>query len=109
MALVIPVVSFTRAGTVLPNAQVGDTVEGHTLENDGRVGLLVRNTDTLAPHNVTIALTRTVDGQSVTPRVVSVPADRSLALGPFAPGDYGSNVTITVDSVSLTLVAFRVA
>ncbi|WP_328546801.1 hypothetical protein [Streptomyces platensis] len=104
----IPVVAFTRAGTVLPDALVGDTVNGHTLPNDGRVGLIVENTSTDTEHSVTISLSRVVDGQPVTPRVETVGMATALAFGPFAPGDYGSAVTIDVDSVSLTLLAVRV-
>ncbi|MCX4547290.1 hypothetical protein [Streptomyces sp. NBC_01500] len=105
----IPVVAVTRDGTVMGDALVGDTVNGHMLPNDGRVGLIVRNLSADTPFNLTINLTRTVDGQPVTPRVVGVPASTAMALGPFAPGDYGSAVTFDVDSVSLTLLAVRVA
>lgn len=104
----IPVVAVTRDGTVMPDALIGDTLNGHTLPNDGRVGLIVRNTSVDTAYNVTISLTRTVDGQPVTPRVVSVPANTSKAFGPFAPGDYGQAVALDVDNVSLTLLAVRV-
>ncbi|MFI2187983.1 hypothetical protein [Streptomyces sioyaensis] len=105
----IPVVAFTRAGTVLPDALVGDMVNGHTLPNDGRVGLIITNTSADTEHNVTISLSRVVDGQPVTPRVETVGAATALAFGPFAPGDYGSAVAVAVDSASLTLLAVRVA
>ncbi|MGW2591652.1 hypothetical protein ACWCXC_15505 [Streptomyces sp. NPDC001515] len=104
----IPVVAFTRAGTLMSAALVGDPVEGHTLPNDGRVGLMVTNSDTVS-RNVTIHLSRTVDGQPVTPRTLSVAAGTTLAFGPFAPGDYGTDVQVTVDSALLGLVAVRVA
>ena len=104
----VPVVAVTRDGTVMPAEQVGDTVNGHTLPNDGRVGLIIRNTDALASHTMTINLTRTVDGQPVTPRVVTLPANQAKAFGPFNPGDYGSAVALDVDSASLTLLAVRV-
>jgi archaellum component FlaG (FlaF/FlaG flagellin family) len=104
----IPVVAVTRDGTVMPDAIAGDTVNGHTLPNDGRVGLIVRNVSADTAFNLTISLTRTVDGQPVTPRVVTVPANTSKAFGPFAPGDYGSAVALDVDNASLTLLAVRV-
>jgi hypothetical protein len=92
----------------MPDAQVGDMVNGHALPNDGRVGLIVTNTSLETPGNLTITLTRTVDGQPVTPRVVPVPADTAKMLGTFNPADYGSAVALDVDSVSLTLLAVRV-
>lgn len=108
MAVEIPVVSFTRAGAAMPDAVPGDVSQGHTMPNDGRTGLMVTNADTEAAHTVTINLARTVDGQGVVPRTVSVPASTSVALGPFNPGDYGADLSVGVDSVSLTLIAVRV-
>jgi hypothetical protein len=105
----IPLVAFTRDGSTMPADAVGDTVNGHVFANDGRVGLIVHNTDAAAAHNLTINLARTVDGQTVTPRVVSVPASTSKAFGPFDTGDYGANVNVDVNSASLTMVAVRVA
>jgi hypothetical protein len=92
----------------MTDAVPGDVVNGHTLPNDGRVGLIVRNTSLDTAYNLTINLTRTVDGQPVTPRVVPVPANTSKAFGPFNPGDYGSAVALDVDNASLTLLAVRV-
>ncbi|MFD4633343.1 hypothetical protein ACFVYR_34975 [Streptomyces sp. NPDC058284] len=109
MAVEIPVVAFTRAGTAMPSAVVGDPTADHTLPNDGRVGLMVKNTSASVVGNVTINLSRMVDGQPVTPRVIPVPVSTTLALGPFAPGDYGADVGIGVDAASLTLVAVRVS
>ncbi|MGW6920836.1 hypothetical protein ACWGA9_06065 [Streptomyces sp. NPDC054950] len=104
----IPIVAFTRAGTVMPTAQAGDVANGHALPNDGRVGLIVRNASTDTVHSVTIALSRTVDGQTVTPRVIALAFGQSRALGPFAPGDYGNDVHIDVDHADLTLLAVRI-
>jgi hypothetical protein len=104
----IPTVAFTRAGTVMPTAIAGDTVNGHTLPNDGRVGLVVKNTGSTTAHNVTINLARTVDGQTVTPRVESVAIGASKAFGPFNPADYGSDLSVDVDHAELTLIAYRV-
>lgn len=104
----IPMVAFTRGGTAMPDAVAGDTANGHTLPNDGRVGLIVDNTDAAAAHSVTINLARTVDGQAVVPRTESVAAGTSKAFGPFNAADYGSDLAVDVDSASLTLIAVRV-
>jgi hypothetical protein len=104
----IPTVAFTRGGTTMPTAIPGDVTNGHTLPNDGRVGLIIDNTDAAVAHNVTINLARTVDGQSVVPRTESVPANTSKAFGPFSAADYGSDLSVDVDNASLTLIAVRV-
>lgn len=105
----IPIAAVTRDGTLMPDPIVGDTVNGHTLPNDGRVGLIVRNTSTDTTYNLTIGLTRTVDGQPVVARTVPVLPNTAKMLGTFAPGDYGTSVALDVNSVSLTLLAVRVA
>ncbi|MEU9560364.1 hypothetical protein [Streptomyces fumanus] len=109
MAVEIPVVTFTRNGNPMPTPVTGDVDQGHRMPNDGRTGLIVKNADVELAHAVTINLVRTVDGQAVVPRTVSVPASTSVALGPFNPGDYGGDVSIGVDSTSLSLLAVRVA
>jgi hypothetical protein len=91
----------------MPTPLAGDVANGHTLPNDGHVGLIVKNTDSSAAHSVTITISRTVDGQTVAPRVTSVPANTSKAFGPFDAADYGSALLLSVDSALLTLVAVR--
>ncbi|MFE3409461.1 hypothetical protein ACFXMT_14325 [Streptomyces mirabilis] len=105
----IPVVAFTRGGTVMADPITGDVANGHALANDGRVGLIVKNTSSTTQYNVTLRLSRTVDGQSVSPRVEPVPFGKSKAFGPFAPGDYGTSLLVDVDNVALTLIAVRVS
>ncbi|MFJ4960999.1 hypothetical protein ACIP6P_00770 [Streptomyces sp. NPDC088729] len=105
----IPIGACTRAGTMMPDPLPGDVLNGHAFPNDGRVGLIVRNTSVDTVHNVTINLSRTVDGQTVMPRVEPVAIGQALAFGPFSPGDYGTSVAINVDSAALTLMAVRVA
>lgn len=104
----IPITSFTRAGSVMPAPIAGDTLEGHALPNDGKTGLIVANDSIDTTHTVTINLYRTVDGQSVVPRVESVPFGESHAIGPFPTSDYGNSVAIDVSSADLKLRAVRV-
>ncbi|MFJ9318792.1 hypothetical protein [Streptomyces globisporus] len=105
----IPIGACTRAGTMMPDPVPGDVLSGHALPNDGRVGLIVTNTSVDTVYNVTINLSRTVDGQTVMPRVEPVPFGEALAFGPFSPGDYGTSVAIDVAHEALTLLAVRVA
>lgn len=103
----VPVVAFTRAGTVMADAVTGDVTNGHSLANDGKVGLIVKNTSSTTQYNVTLRLSRTVDGQPVTPRVEPVAFGKSKAFGPFDPADYGATMLLDVDNVGLTLLAVR--
>ena len=72
-----------------------DTGNGNSFANDGRTSLLVRNSDA-APHTVT------VQGKSF-----SIPAERSVVLGPFPVREaYGATTTVTGSDASLKLLAF---
>lgn len=102
----VPIVSFTRAGASVPNAVTGDVTNGHSLANDGNTGLVVANTGATS-HNVTINFYRTVDGQAVSPRIVSISAAETRAFGPFSSADYGATMNVDVDHAELTLRAYR--
>ncbi|MFF7408711.1 hypothetical protein [Streptomyces lydicus] len=104
----VPVIRFTRAGSVVDDAVAGDVTNGNTMTNDGATGLLVINTGTTTAHSVTFNLFRTVDGQAAAPRVVSIAVGESRAFGPFAVGDYGSDLSVNVDHAELTLQGFSV-
>lgn len=104
----VPITQFQRSGTDMPVALAGDVVEGNTMDNDGRTGLIVTNTSVSTVHNVTFTLFRTVDGQAVAPRVEAVPAGQSQGFGPFLAADYGGKLAINVDHAELKLQAVRI-
>lgn len=104
----IPLTDFARNGAELDTAVAGDVTNGHVVPNDGHVGLLVMNASVADAHTLTIELFRTVDGQAVEPRIVAVPANVTLAVGPFPAGDYGASLSVDVDHADLSLVAVRI-
>lgn len=103
----LAVSAFTRTGTVLPLATAGDTVNGHSMVNDGRTGLIVSNVGTTVSRSVTFTIARTVDGQTVAPRVEAVAFGTAQAIGPFPVADYGSTLLFAADNAELTFRAVR--
>lgn len=103
----VPVTQSSRAGTVLPAATTGDATNNHSVANDGRAILMVKNTGA-SSRNITFLLTKTVDGLGVTSRVESIPAGETQLFGPFDPNDYGSTLNVDVAHAELVLNAIRV-
>ncbi|WP_405560697.1 hypothetical protein [Streptomyces sp. NBC_01180] len=81
---------------------------GHSVTNDGAVMLLVSNGSADTDATITFNLVRTVDGQSVVPRVVTVGFARSIALGTFAVADYGTPLTFDVSSADISIQALKI-
>ncbi|WP_435209593.1 hypothetical protein [Streptomyces sp. bgisy034] len=101
----IPVTQITRAG-VAPGTEVnGDATNNHTVANNGRMFLEVRNSGAVS-RTVTFRFPGVVDGQSVTPRAVSLAAAAIRRFGPFPTGDYGNQLQVDVDNAELKLTAY---
>lgn len=106
-ATVVPVTEITRAGVAAPSAVTGDTVNGHTVSNDGNMHISVSNSAG-STGTVTIAITQTVDGLSAASKVISVPAAAvEFRIGPFPTSIYGPNLGFTVSATTLTLRAYH--
>jgi hypothetical protein len=97
----------SRDGMDMGTATVGDATNGHTVANDGKTGILVKNTGATA-RIVTFKLFKTVDGQAITPRAKSLPAGATYLFGPFPTDHYGAQLDIDVAHAELTLQAVRV-
>lgn len=104
----IAVTQSVRAGATLPAAAAGDTVNGNTVPNNGRVILLVENTGATTAHDITFAIAEKVDGLVAGPRVESVAIGETQAFGPFPPADYGSSLLVDVANAELTIQAIGV-
>jgi hypothetical protein len=105
----IPVTIISRTG-VAPVAETnGDPVNNHTVANDGRTVLLVRNSNGAAvARTLTVRLSGAVDGQGITPRTYSIPAAASRYIGPFGTTEYGTSMQVDVDNAELKLSAYRI-
>jgi len=98
----------SRGGLVVPAETNGDATNNHTVTNDGKVFVLVRNSGAGA-RTVTFVTPGTVDAQAVADRAVSMTAGQSRYFGPFPPTDYGDPLSIDVDNAELKLTAFHLA
>lgn len=99
----------SRSGAVLPAPTAGDAVNGNSTANDGRVVLIVKNTNGASTaRTITFATTVSVDGLTAPVRSESVPAGETQVFGPFPPNDYGTTLAYNVDNAELTVQALRV-
>lgn len=96
-----------RDGIDMGTPTTGDATNNHVVTNDGKTGILVKNTGATA-RIVTFKLFKTVDGQAIAPRTKSVPAGVTYLFGPFPVDQYGSQLEIDVAHAELTLQAVRV-
>lgn len=103
----VPVTQSTRAGAVLPAATTGDATNNHSVANDGRVTLLVKNTGA-SSRNITFLTRVSVDGLAAPSRVEAVPAGETQLFGPFPVNDYGSTLQVDVAHAELTINAIRI-
>jgi hypothetical protein len=92
----------SRTGTMLGTETTGNTVDGHFLQNSGKTRFTARNSGA-SPYTVTIGFSRTVQGQTVTPMVKTIPAGETHFFGPFPTADYGSQIKIDVNNVAIML------
>ncbi|MDX2793984.1 hypothetical protein [Streptomyces scabiei] len=103
----IPVTSASRAGVTL-TPTTGDPVNNHYVDNDGRTGVIVENTGSTVSRTVTFKISRTVDGQAVTPRAEVLTVGQKQLFGPFDVSEYGGRLQIDVDNAELKLTPIRI-
>lgn len=105
----VPVTAISRAG-VAPAAETnGDATNNHTVANDGKTIMLVRNANGAATaRTLTVRLSGAVDGQGISPKTYSIAAAASRYIGPFPVGSYGSTMQVDVDNADLKLSAYRI-
>ncbi|GAA2220335.1 hypothetical protein GCM10010400_76810 [Streptomyces aculeolatus] len=105
----LTVTQATRAGVALPAATAGDVANGNSVANNGRVILLVTNTNaSTTARTITFNTVRTVDGLTAPERVESIPAGETQLFGPFDPTDYGPSLAIDPEHAEVTIQAIRV-
>ncbi|MGW2170400.1 hypothetical protein ACWC1C_07690 [Streptomyces sp. NPDC001705] len=101
----VPLTVVTRNGVAPPTETNGDPTNNHVIGNNGKMLVLVRNAGSSTARTVTLRVRNTIDGQSVTPRTVSVPQSASRYMGPFPIDQYGTQLQIDVDNAELKLTA----
>ncbi|WP_228973382.1 hypothetical protein [Streptomyces sp. DH12] len=96
----------TRAGAALATT-TGDATSHHVMINDGRTGIIVKNTGSTVARTVTFRIAQTVDGQAVAPRTATLAAGEQRLFGPFDVNSYGGKLEVDVDHTELTLTPVR--
>ena len=103
MATLTPITP-TRDGTDLGLAQSAADIGGDDWSNDGSSFLHIHNAGG-ANCNVTLVITRTVDGQPVTNRTVLVQPTEIFLIGPFPTDTYSTTMQVQYDQVASVVVA----
>lgn len=99
----------SRAGATLPAATAGDATNGNSVANDGRVILIVKNTNGAATsRTITFSTVKSVDGLTAPTRSETIPAGETQVFGPFSPTDYGTTLALNVDNAELTIQVVHV-
>ncbi len=82
-----------------------DVTNGDSYPNGGSSLLVMNNTDTVS-RTVSVSISTTVDGQSVTARTFTVPAStvQYVKLGPVA--NYGSTTVVTANNALVKLAVY---
>lgn len=104
----VPVSAVTSAGIAMPAETNGDATNNHTIPNDGRTILIVRNANASSTaRTLTIVITGAIEGFSPTPRTYSIAAGASRVIGPFSTTAYGTSMQVNVDNAELKLTALQ--
>lgn len=103
----VPVTTITRTGVAPATPVTGDATNNHTVNNNGRVVLLAKNTNAVSTARVvTIHVEEEVDGQAVSSRTYSLAAGASEYIGPFPVNEYGHDLLVDVAHAELVLSAY---
>lgn len=68
---------------------VADITNGNTTPNSGHLHLIIQNT-VASPDTVNVTRTETVDGATVAARAITLPASKTVMVGPFSPQIFGA-------------------
>lgn len=105
----IAVTDSSKAGVALPAEPSSDTVNGNVVANDGRVLLLLHNTNGASTaRTATISLIGTIDGFAPAARTISVAAGTYKVAGPFEVVNYGTALAVTGDNTELKIIPIRI-
>jgi hypothetical protein len=95
--------------TAVPAETTADVVNGNTYANDDHAFVTVRNAHATVAKTLTVSFPNTVDGQSISPKVYSIPATLTHDVGPFPVQYYGTSVLINGESTDIKLTVRRLA
>ncbi|MEV4939542.1 hypothetical protein [Streptomyces zaomyceticus] len=102
----VPLNTAARTGVALTTTP-GNATDNHSMTNDGRTVILVKNTGATVARTVTFKISKKVDGQTVASRTASLVAGEQKLFGPFGTDEYGGVMQIDVDNAELTLTPIK--
>lgn len=106
MATTLSVTTISRTAlTAVGTPAAGDTA-GNVVPNGGSTILYIVNG--ASEGTLTVSFERTVDGQDVEDRVLTVPSNFEGFYRLGSVSDYGANVTVTPSATTVTLKAFQI-
>jgi hypothetical protein len=105
----IPVTTITRAATAAPAEVVGDSVNDHSVANDGKMWLTIRNNGSTVTRTATALFAQGVDGEAPGGKPMPVPLSATRHFGPFPVSLYGSTLNVDADNAELRFLAYRLA
>ncbi len=103
----IPVDVASKSGTIATAETSGDATNHHSVANNGRVMVMARNNGA-TPRNLTVYVTKQVDGQTPAAVVTAVAAGETRWFGPYSTANYSRSLSIDVAHSDLKLRAVRI-
>ena len=85
-AILVDPIVITRAGVTNAGTLMSNASDNYHVKNDGSVALVFQNGATAG--TVTVTIFKTVDGQSVTNRTITVPANATVFAGYYDADTY---------------------
>lgn len=106
-ATAIPVTQVSRSGTASVAGTAGDTVNGNSVANDGKVWLELGNSGGVS-HTCTVTPAALgADGLTLGTKVITIPAGGSYRTDVWPTAIYGTQLQLTVDNVAVTISPYR--
>jgi hypothetical protein len=102
----VPIDGVDRFGTEPSSPTAGSPADGNSVNNNGETLLILTNTGTV-DHTVALRIAITVDGLPVNPRLIPVPAGKSILAGPYPTGWYGTTLLLDPPSADIRIAALR--
>lgn len=104
----VPVTTIIRGGVANATPVTGDATNNHVVINDGKTWIEVENTGATS-RNLTINITKTVDGQTPPARVFAIAAGAKRRLGPWPTSIYSATLNVDVAHAELVIAAYTLS
>ncbi|MGW1998537.1 hypothetical protein [Embleya sp. NPDC001921] len=100
----VPVTTVTRAGVATATPIPGDATNGHSVVNNGRTKVVVKNTGATS-RTVSFVITKLTDGETPPAKTFTLAAGAERSYGPWPTDFYSKVLQINVSHAEVTLLA----